>query len=169
LKILVVDDEEFVTFHLRDLFRQRGHEVAVASSGVEAIRVATSDRFDLVLADVYMPGGSGLRMLARLRAEDLCRSTHVILMSALPTDELASEAIAAGADGFLPKPLALAEVVDEVEAFMGEKSPVAGATRRTTRSLVRPEGESTASRDGLKRGRIPTALMRRTRGGNRQV
>ena len=160
----MVDDEEFVTFHLRDLFRQRGHEVSVASSGVEAIRVATSDRFDIVLADVYMPGGSGLRMLARLRAENLCRSTYVVLMSALPTDELASEAIETGADGFLPKPLALAEVVDEVEAFLAEKSPVASGTRRTTRSLVQAGDQAPTSRDGLKRGRIPTGVMRKTRG-----
>ena len=104
-RILVVDD----TASMRELVARRlerdGHDVAVAESGPVAIRMARSERFDLLLLDLMMPGMNGLEVLDRLRGLPETRTLPVIVISALDNVDTAVRCIAAGADDFLAKPL----------------------------------------------------------------
>jgi DNA-binding NtrC family response regulator len=101
--VLVVDDEPA----LRDVIEMRveswGFRVCTAGDADEAERVARQRRPDIVVTDVLLPGRSGVELLRALRAQQ--PSLPVILMTAHGTIDLAVEAIKAGAQDFLTKPL----------------------------------------------------------------
>src|SRR5688572_15511578 len=101
--VLVVDDEPA----LRDVLEMRveswGFRVCTAADADEAVRVARERRPDIVLTDVVLPGRSGVELLRSLRA--LEPGVPVILMTAHGSIDLAVEAIKAGAQDFLTKPL----------------------------------------------------------------
>jgi DNA-binding NtrC family response regulator len=65
-KILIVDDEKVICDMMADLYRAKGHDVAVAYSGNEACDKVSQDEFDLVVSDVLMDDGDGLEMAANL-------------------------------------------------------------------------------------------------------
>ena len=79
VKILLVDDETGILDTLRILFRGEGYEVLTALGGEEAIGILSSERPDLVVTDIRMPGTSGLEVLARSRETD--PEIPVILMT----------------------------------------------------------------------------------------
>jgi len=116
-RILVIDDEESVARLLRDFLTFRGYQVAVAGDGPEGLRQAGLGAFDLVTADLSMPGMTGvelLRSLKRARPE-----TRVVIISGYLTEEIAAECRAAGAAAVLAKPVELAELGRLVAGLLG--------------------------------------------------
>jgi CheY-like chemotaxis protein len=116
--ILICDDEP----HLRELMRvslDRDYEFAEAADAAEALRVANRVLPDLVLLDVMMPGGNGLRLIERLRRKPELADVRVVVVSAFVSEDDQRAARAAGADGFIGKPFdpdELATVVEELLA-----------------------------------------------------
>jgi putative two-component system response regulator len=104
-KILIVDDELQNRDVLRRLMTRLGYEATTASDGDAALRSIKTDRPDLVLLDVNMPGIDGVEVCRRIKAEATTRLVPVVLVTALT-------AIEAGADDFISKP----PVVPELEA-----------------------------------------------------
>src|SRR5690606_36072005 len=68
LKILVVDDDALVLMNTVDMLEDLGHEVVSASSGAEALRLADSTRFDVVVTDHAMPRMTGTQLATALRS-----------------------------------------------------------------------------------------------------
>jgi CheY-like chemotaxis protein len=119
-RILVIDDEESVARLLRDFLTFRGYQVAVAGDGPEGLRQAGLGAFDLVTADLSMPGMTGvelLRSLKRARPE-----VRVVIISGYLTDEIAAECRAAGAAAVLAKPVELAALGRLVAGLLGGNS-----------------------------------------------
>ena len=102
-RLLIVDDEDSVRDVLRQLFDYEGHEVATASSGAEALRLARADPPDVAFLDVKMPEMDGLEVLDRLRV--LAPDSQVVMISGHGTIDTAIEATRRGAYDFLEKPL----------------------------------------------------------------
>ncbi|HWO88598.1 MAG TPA: sigma-54 dependent transcriptional regulator [Gemmatimonadales bacterium] len=102
-RILVVDDEPGVRAALRQLLEYENYEVAMASSGDEALARYAEDRPHLVLLDVKMAGLDGLQTLKRLREQD--PGAIVVMISGHGTIATAVEATQLGAHDFLEKPL----------------------------------------------------------------
>ena len=106
-KILVVDDSR----HSRDLLVEAlaspGYEFATANDGSQAIEQAELFDPDLVLMDLQMPGMDGYEALAALRAIPRFQSLRAIAVTAHVLDSDRRRALAAGFDGFLPKPVNL--------------------------------------------------------------
>jgi two-component system, NtrC family, nitrogen regulation response regulator NtrX len=102
-RILIIDDETSIREILRQLFEYEGHEVEMASSGAEGLRMIATEEPDAVFLDVKMPGMDGLDVLARIReaAPDL----QVVMISGHGTIDTAVEATRRGAFDFLQKPL----------------------------------------------------------------
>jgi len=107
-RVLVVDDEESIRVMLRAMLRKRGYEVAIASSGKEALEEMEREVPDLVLMDLKMPGISGLELLAEMRQRHY--ESVVIIMTAYGSLETAVEAMKAGAYDYLTKPFKTDEV-----------------------------------------------------------
>ena len=100
--ILVVDDEELYRRALERILLRTGHQVAMAADASEALRVASSQRIDLVLCDIQMPGINGLELVRQLH--ELEPDLPCIVMTGYNTPEKSVEALQAGAFWYLEKP-----------------------------------------------------------------
>jgi DNA-binding NtrC family response regulator len=128
-RILIVDDESSVLFMLREVLEERGHEVLAASSGEQAIAMASGgllDEVELVLSDFAMPGVDGLGLLAELQRQ--YPELPLVLLTARGSERLAARAIKQGAFDYLPKPFEL----DELEAVVA-RALETGSLRREAR------------------------------------
>ncbi len=108
-RVLVVDDEENLRLVLKTLLKRNGYEVETAGSGEDALGLVESFGPDFVITDVRMPRMGGLDLLATLRAKG--NDATVIVMSAYGSNDLALEAMKAGAYDYVSKPFKPDEIV----------------------------------------------------------
>jgi DNA-binding NtrC family response regulator len=102
VSILIVDDEESVRDSLFNWFIEDGYRVECAENAKMALNMLQSDNFDIVLADIKMPGMDGLEMLKRIKS--LRKDTIVIVMTAFATVDTAVQALKDGAFDYVTKP-----------------------------------------------------------------
>ena len=115
-RVLVADDHVIMTQGLGRLLEGEAEIVATASDGQQLVERARQHRPDIIVSDVNMPGMSGLDAMRRLKADGL-RSKFIFLT--LHTDSrLASEAMRAGASGYLLKHAAAEELIEAIHAVM---------------------------------------------------
>jgi DNA-binding NtrC family response regulator len=155
IKVLLVDDESGILDALKVLFRGEGYDVRVASTGREAMAALESDRPDLVLTDIRMPGASGLEVLAHARQVD--PELPVILMTAQASLQSAVRAVNEGAYYYLQKPFANDELLAicrravEARQLKRENKALKKEIKRRDRGTEgRPPGKSRAFVDVLK-------------------
>ena len=103
-RILVVDDLEMNRDVLSRRLRRDGHQVCVASSGTEALRMLRRESFDIVLLDLMMPDMDGDEVLLAMKADLGLRDVPVVMLSALDDMSAVIRCIEIGADDYLPKP-----------------------------------------------------------------
>ena len=101
-RILCVDDHEDTSEMLKLLLSHEDHEVVTAQTGEEALRIATTEEFDLYVLDRHLPDGSGLELSKKLT--EATPNVPCIFYSGDAYDIQRSEAFAAGADGYVTKP-----------------------------------------------------------------
>jgi two-component system, NtrC family, response regulator AtoC len=107
-RVLVVDDEESIRVMLRAMLRKRGYEVAIASSGREALEEMDREVPDICIVDVRMPQMSGIDLIGEMRERGY--ESVVVVMSAYGSLESAVEAMKAGAYDYITKPFKSDEV-----------------------------------------------------------
>jgi two-component system cell cycle response regulator DivK len=114
-RILLVDDfvdaREMYTTYLQF----EGFEVITASSAVEALRLAATERPDLILMDAGLPGMTGWEAIVELKANETTRGIPVLMLTGHVLKESQERAAEAGADGFIPKPCLPDELSREVK------------------------------------------------------
>jgi DNA-binding NtrC family response regulator len=140
--ILIADDDRLIRMTLEAGLSLNGFRVSCARSGREAIAAATSERFDAIVSDVYMPEGDGLEVLRKLRAAQ--PEIPIILMTAQGSVDLAVQAVEEGATDFVAKPF-------EIEALAGLLRRCLNASRGVSANR-RDDNEATPvdlSRSGL--------------------
>lgn len=103
-KILVVDDTPNNVTLLEDMLTARGHSVATAADGVEALAKMASGAPDLVLLDIMMPRMNGYQVLEHLKADSKFRNIPVIVISAVDDMDSVVRCVELGAEDYLPKP-----------------------------------------------------------------
>jgi two-component system, NtrC family, response regulator AtoC len=144
-RVLVVDDEENIRLVLQTLLRKHDYEVRAADSAQRALELCATFDPEFVLADVRMPGMSGLELCTALRERAI--DTTVIVMSAYGSVELALDAIKAGAYDYIAKPFKQDEVLlvlakaEEREALRRENRALKEAARQD-RALSELLGQS---------------------------
>ena len=112
-KLLLVDDDANTLASLARAFRLAGHEAIVCDQAERALELAKSQRFDVILSDVVMPGKDGLALLADLKAAGV--GAAVVMMSGQANVEMAVRATRLGALDFLEKPLSTDKLLLTVE------------------------------------------------------
>ncbi|MGH9733645.1 MAG: sigma-54-dependent transcriptional regulator [Candidatus Acidiferrales bacterium] len=112
-EILIIDDDANTLASLARAFRLAGHEAAVSDNAARALELAKSQRFDLILSDVIMPGKDGITLLEELRKADV--SSPVVMMSGQANVEMAVRATRLGALDFLEKPISTDKLLLTVE------------------------------------------------------
>ncbi|HEX5425226.1 MAG TPA: sigma-54 dependent transcriptional regulator [Candidatus Acidoferrales bacterium] len=112
-EILIIDDDANTLASLARAFRLAGHEAAVSDNAARALELAKSQRFDLILSDVIMPGKDGITLLEELRKADVI--SPVVMMSGQANVEMAVRATRLGALDFLEKPISTDKLLLTVE------------------------------------------------------
>lgn len=114
--ILIVDDDPKLLKMLQRTLAYEGLNVLTASNGLEALPVVDAHPPDLLIVDWMMPGMDGLALLRRLRGEG--NKTMVLMLTARDAVENRVEGLESGADDYLVKPFAPAELVARVHALL---------------------------------------------------
>jgi PAS domain S-box-containing protein len=115
-RVLVADDNADMREYLTRLLSDAGYQVEAVTDGREALEAARAGAFDLVVSDVMMPRLDGLELVAALREDPRTASAPVLLLSARAGQEASIEGLHAGADDYLIKPFAAAELLARVRA-----------------------------------------------------
>jgi two-component system response regulator MprA len=127
VKVLVVDDERALRAALRRALSRAGYEVIECESGEGAISLLTDQAVDATILDVLMPGLDGLEVCRRLRAAG--DRTPILMLTARETVQDRVAGLEAGADDYLVKPFALAELLARVKALLRRSAPEDDASR----------------------------------------
>ncbi len=116
LRILLVDDHEVVRLGLRTLLQSEPDLEVVAEAGTaaEAIQAAVTHRPQVVLMDIRLPDQSGIQACREIRQR--CPSTQVLMLTSYGDEELVTEAVAAGAAGYVLKQLSTDDLLDAIRA-----------------------------------------------------
>jgi DNA-binding response OmpR family regulator len=116
MRILIVEDEPRLAQALKQGLENEHYEVKVADTGEEGFFLVHAETFDLIILDLMLPGRDGLEALSALRC--LGMSTPVLIVSARDTLEDRVRGLDAGADDYLIKPFAFAELLARVRALI---------------------------------------------------
>jgi DNA-binding response OmpR family regulator len=115
-RILIVEDDEAIATGLALNLKLAGRATAIARDGDEALRYARAEDFALVLLDINLPAKNGLEVLSTLRAAD--NLVPVIVVSARDGEFDKVAALRLGADDYVTKPFALAELLARIDAVL---------------------------------------------------
>lgn len=149
MRILIVEDDGGSRAILEEHLHARGWQALCAATVAEARRLLETERFDMVLSDIHLPGAEGTDHIRAFRAA----GAPVVVMTGFPTLESCLDSIQHGAEAYLVKPFRVAEFVDIAERVSerrGEHARVAALELRV-REL---ETELTRLR-ALQEGRAP--------------
>lgn len=120
-KILIVDDDQGSRELLSEVLASNGYVVAAVADGAAAREeLARDGAYELVIADLRMPNGSGLDLLRELRGSN--RQQELILMSSFMTGSEKQQALELGARALLDKPFRLSQLLDAVSSVAGQRS-----------------------------------------------
>jgi two-component system, OmpR family, response regulator len=121
VRVLVVDDEDYITDLIAVGLRFVGFDVDTAVDGRDALAKIASTRPDLVVLDISMPGIDGIEVLQRIRRDGV--STPVVFLTArdAPADRV--KGLHLGADDYITKPFSLEELLARIEAVLRRVAP----------------------------------------------
>ena len=124
MRILIVDDDAVVAGGVARILESEGFAVDTVARGEQAILAAKQERFDLVILDVGLPGMDGFEVLRRLRAE--AERVPVLLLTARDAVDDRVHGLDLGADDYVAKPFAMAELAARVRALIRRSQAQAG-------------------------------------------
>ena len=126
VRILVVEDEQHLADSIARRLLEEGYAVDVAHDGEDGFQLASSKRYHLVILDLLLPRRDGIQVLKELRRNKV--QSMILVLTAKSTIEDRVEGLRAGADDYLPKPFAFAELIARVETLLRrqgiQQSPV---------------------------------------------
>lgn len=108
--MLIADDDEQFRISLSKIFIKNGYEVKCVTNGIEASQLIKKNSFDLVIADLRMPGKNGIELTREIKSE--CKSSQVIIITAFSEIASKKEALEAGAYSYLHKPIKRDEILN---------------------------------------------------------
>lgn len=117
-RILVIDDELPLLESMTDILELSGYETLTANSGRAGIDCIKSDRPQLVLCDLMMPGTDGFEVLNETQADANTAHIPVVVVSAKSDSDTMHRVLDSGAAGFLSKPFALNELLTLIERHL---------------------------------------------------
>ena len=129
-RVLVVEDHHDTSFTLCKLLKLEGYDVDHAIDGMAGYKSASIHHPDLIVTDVQMPRMNGIDMIKRIRTRDELKGVPILVMSAYGK-RVISDALSAGADGYIEKPLDFEKFINRIKSILPGDSvepPVTDAT-----------------------------------------
>lgn len=118
--VLLVEDTEDNRFMMRRLLEMAGYGVVEATNGEEAVRLAESERPALILMDLSLPVIDGLAATRAIRKLDGLSKTPIVAVSAHDTSDFQAEALAAGCDSYITKPIDFSHLEVLIARLLGK-------------------------------------------------
>ena len=149
MKILVVDDEKLLVKGIKFNLENEGYQVEIGHDGVEAVELARSGSFDLIILDLMMPKLDGLEACMRIREFS---TVPIIMLTARSEDTDKIIGFEYGADDYITKPFNILELKARIRALLrrsGITGHEAGGNRIQIGHLVIDTGKRTAEKDGV--------------------
>lgn len=135
MKLLLVEDDQTTLSYLSKGLREQGYSTDAADNGVDALHLATTGAYDLIILDRMLPQLDGLAVLSALRASG--NRTPVIILSALSHVDERIRGLKAGGDDYLTKPFSFAELQLRIENLLQRSTGSDGrATELSAGDLV---------------------------------
>ena len=116
-KVVVVEDNELNMKLFREVLESSGYRMLEAGTGERAVALTTEHRPDLVLMDIHLPDIDGVEALRILRADERTASVPVVALTAQAMEGDRERFLAAGFDGYLSKPVNIADLLDAVRSY----------------------------------------------------
>jgi len=116
-RILVVEDNEKNMKLFRDVLQAKGYQPIEASSGEQAVELATEHVPDLILMDVQLPGIDGIEALGRIRADERTKAIPVVALTAQAMAGDRERFLESGFDGYISKPVDVLEFIQTVASY----------------------------------------------------
>ncbi|MGF1701362.1 response regulator transcription factor [Photobacterium makurazakiensis] len=121
MNILVIEDDSHISNFLKQGFEEMGFNVSCIADGKQGYMLATQDEFDLVILDLMLPTWDGMDVLRRLRGEGY--QVPIIILSARHLVEEKVQGLQSGADDYLVKPFAFAELAARCQTLLRRQMP----------------------------------------------
>jgi len=147
MRILVIEDNSDIAANIGDYLEEKGHVVDFAGDGVTGLHLAVVHDFDAIVLDLTLPGMDGLELCRKLRQEAR-RQTPVLMLTARDALDQKLTGFDSGADDYMVKPFALAELSARLRAVMRRGAArenvlrVADLEMDTLRRVVRRAGKT---------------------------
>jgi DNA-binding response OmpR family regulator len=121
MRVLLVDDDERLVKLLRQGLRSEGCAVDAAHDGLEGLRLASEDSFDVIVLDVMLPGLNGYKVCAHLRAAG--DRTPILMLTAKDGEYDEAEGLETGSDDYLTKPFSFVVLIARLRALVRRSRP----------------------------------------------
>jgi two-component system, cell cycle response regulator DivK len=118
--ILIVEDNEKNMKLVRDILQHKGHTTLEAVTGMEGVRIARTQRPDLVLMDIQLPDIDGIAALREIRKDSALDAMPVLAVSASVMPDEQQKVVTSGFDAFVAKPINLKHFLETVQRFLAE-------------------------------------------------
>ncbi len=115
MHVLVVDDSATIRRRAREILEQAGHTCDEAENGLEAIKMALSNRYDLIITDIVMPVLDGLKFIQRIRASHSGGDVPILILSSRGDEETVLRARDLRVQGYVLKPLRPDILLDRIQ------------------------------------------------------
>ncbi|GMR04578.1 MAG: response regulator [Thermodesulfobacteriota bacterium] len=117
-KVLLVEDNYMNTVLVREILEMNGYEMVEAGTGAEAIRLIATEKPDLVLMDIHLPGMDGVTATRIIKSEERYRSIPVLALTASASKNDEEEILSKGFDGYVTKPINVKSLLEAMENFL---------------------------------------------------
>lgn len=126
-RILIIEDEEAIADLEKDYLELSGFEVQIQHQGDEGLKAALSEKFDLIVLDLMLPGMDGFEICKRIRED---KNIPIIMVSAKKDDIDKIRGLGLGADDYMTKPFSPSELVARVKAHMARYDRLVGSNQK---------------------------------------
>lgn len=146
MRILVVEDDPTIASFIAKGLRQEGFAVDWAADGLEGLRLAATNPYDVAVIDVMLPGRDGLSVIEQMRRQGI--RTPVLILSAKRSVDDRVHGLQAGGDDYLTKPFAFPELLARVGALTRRAGGAVEQTRLQVGDLILDRVTRTVERGG---------------------
>jgi DNA-binding response OmpR family regulator len=122
VSVLLIEDHRDIAESIVDFLEPRGFSVDYAADGITGLHLAVTNRYDVIVLDIMLPGADGLMVCRKLR-DDARRDTPVLMLTARDTLEDKISGLEAGADDYLVKPFEIRELEARLRSCGGIAAP----------------------------------------------
>lgn len=137
-KILVVEDNEKNMYLMCYILEAMGHRPIRAVTGEQGVEMAVTERPDLILMDIQLPGMDGLEAIGRIRASEAGGTIPIIAITSYAMSGDRERLLAAGCNGYIEKPVNPETIMAELQVYLGDSVLHEGP--ESPDGSARPEG-----------------------------